>query len=64
MGDAPGSSIEAISSGDDKERCRRVYDLDELVSRIAEDNTHREVDTGSAHGNEQWGSGAALGTSV
>ena len=53
-GDAPGSNVAVISSGDDRERRRRVYDLEEMVSRIAEDNTHREVNTGSARGNEEW----------
>jgi antitoxin MazE len=31
-----------------------VYDLDELLAMVTEENVHQEIDTGEAVGNEVW----------
>ncbi len=33
---------------------RPMYDLDELLAQITEDNLHSEIDTGESTGNETW----------
>ena len=35
-------------------KTRRKYSLDELVQAITPENLHREMDSGSATGNEVW----------
>jgi antitoxin MazE len=37
-----------------KPRLRKRYSLEELVAAITPENTHSEVETGVAQGNEAW----------
>ena len=53
-GVSEGSVIDMASHGDRVVMRKRTYDLDELLSRITDDNLHPEQDTGEPLGNEQW----------
>ena len=47
-----GSAIEMTTDGEHLMLTKRVYDLDEILSRVTTDNLHYEWDTGSAQGKE------------
>lgn len=49
-----GSAIEMTTDGECLTLTKRAYDLDEMLSRITEDNLHSEWDTGSSQGKEVW----------
>ena len=49
-----GSAIEMTTDGESLTLTKRAYDLDEMLSRITEDNLHSEWDTGSSQGKEVW----------
>ena len=49
-----GSRVEMVSRGDQLVLRKRIYDLEEMVSRITADNVHAEIETGPAQGNEEW----------
>ena len=49
-----GSAIEMISQGDKVLLSKGVYDLDDLLEQVTQDNLHPEVDSGPAQGNEAW----------
>ena len=53
-GVSEGSVIDMASHGDRVVMRKRTYDLDDLLSRITDDNLHPEQDTGEPQGNEQW----------
>ncbi len=49
-----GSAIEMISQGEKVLLSKGVYDLDDLLEQVTQDNLHPEVDSGPAQGNEAW----------
>ena len=49
-----GSAIEMSTDGERLTLTKKVYDLDELLSRVSPENLHSEWDTGLAHGQELW----------
>ncbi len=49
-----GSKVELVYRADQLVLRKRLYDLEELVSRITPENVHGEVKTGPAQGNEEW----------
>ena len=53
-GVSEGSAIEMASQGDGVVMRKRAYDLDDLLSRVTEDNLHPEQDAGDSQGHEEW----------
>ena len=49
-----GSAIEITTDGESLTLTKRVYELDEMLSRVTTDNLHSEWDTGSPQGLEVW----------
>ena len=49
-----GSAIEMTTDGERLTLTKKVYDLDELLSRVTADNLHSEWDTGASQGKELW----------
>ncbi len=47
-----GSAIDMTTDGERLTLTKRIYDLDEMLSRVTADNLHSEWDTGSAQGRE------------
>ena len=49
-----GSAIEMTTDGDRLTLTKRVYDLDEMLSRVTSENLHSEWDMGTVQGKEAW----------
>ena len=49
-----GSAIEMTTDGERLMLTKRAYDLDEMLSRVTDENLHSEWDTGPGQGQEVW----------
>ena len=49
-----GSAIEMTTDGERLMLTKRAYDLDEMLSRVTDENLHSEWDMGPGQGNEVW----------